>query len=47
MNFGFEVPTSGVFAGADNLARVAKHGEQIGFDYLHIGDHLVVPRSIQ
>ncbi len=47
MKFGFEVPTSGVFAGPDNLALVARHGEQIGFDYLHIGDHLVIPRSIQ
>ncbi len=47
MKFGFEVPTSGVFAGPDSLARVARHGEQIGFDYLHIGDHLVIPRSIQ
>tara|TARA_B100001559_G_scaffold257390_1_gene221725 strand:- start:193 stop:1179 length:987 start_codon:yes stop_codon:yes gene_type:complete len=47
LKFGFEVPTSGVFAGPDNLALVARHGEQIGFDYLHIGDHLVIPRSIQ
>lgn len=47
MKFGFEVPTSGVFAGPDSLALVARHGEQIGFDYLHIGDHLVIPRSIQ
>ena len=47
MKFGFEVPTSGVFAGPDSLARVARHGEQLGFDYLHIGDHLVIPRSIQ
>jgi|TARA_B100001750_G_scaffold248089_1_gene276621 probable F420-dependent oxidoreductase len=47
LKFGFEVPTSGVFAGPDSLARVARHGEQIGFDYLHIGDHLVIPRSIQ
>lgn len=47
MKFGFEVPTSGVFAGLDSLTRVVRHGEQIGFDYLHIGDHLVIPRSIQ
>ena len=47
MKFGFEVPTSGLFADPDNLAQVANHGEQLGFDYLHIGDHLVIPRSIQ
>jgi len=47
LKFGFEVPTSGVFAGLDSLTRVVRHGEQIGFDYLHIGDHLVIPRSIQ
>ena len=46
MKYGFEAPATGVLAGPEALARVARHGEELGFDHLALGDHIVIPRDI-
>ena len=46
MRYGFEAPATGVLAGPEALARVARHGEELGFDHLAVGDHIVIPRDI-
>jgi len=47
MRFGFGVPVQGPFATPDNIVRVAKHGEALGFDYCYVSDHLVIPAGIK
>ncbi|MFO1189051.1 MAG: LLM class F420-dependent oxidoreductase [Alphaproteobacteria bacterium] len=47
MKFGFGVPVQGPFATPDNIVRVAKHGEALGFDYCYVSDHLVIPSGIK
>ncbi len=46
MKYGFEAPATGVLAGPEALARVARHGEELGFDHLAVGDHIVIPRDV-
>ena len=46
MKYGFEVPGTGPLAGPDALTRVARHGEELGFEIAALGDHIVVPRAI-
>ena len=46
MRYGFEAPATGVLAGPEALARVTRHGEELGFDHVAVGDHIVIPRSI-
>ncbi len=46
MRYGFEAPATGVLAGPEALARVARHGEELGFDHVAVGDHIVIPRRI-
>ncbi|HEX3863716.1 MAG TPA: TIGR03619 family F420-dependent LLM class oxidoreductase [Stellaceae bacterium] len=43
MQFGFNLPNSGALAAPDIMARVACHGEALGFDYLTVTDHVVLP----
>ncbi|MGH7044566.1 MAG: LLM class F420-dependent oxidoreductase, partial [Acetobacteraceae bacterium] len=47
MQIGCSVPTSGPLTGADSIARIATEAEMLGFDYVTISDHLVIPRDIQ
>ncbi len=46
MKYGFEAPGTGRLAGPDALTRVARHGEELGFEHVSLGDHIVVPRTI-
>ena len=45
MKIGFYVPTRGPLSAPENMAALAKKGESLGFDFLSMTDHLVVPRS--
>jgi probable F420-dependent oxidoreductase len=46
MQYGYTLPGRGPFAIAEHLATLAKHGEALGYDTLHTGDHIVVPKHI-
>lgn len=43
MQIGFNLPMSGPMAAPATMARVAREGEALGFDYLTLTDHLVLP----
>src|SRR6266478_2482540 len=43
MQFGFNLPISGLLAAPEIVARMAREGEALGFDYLTVTDHLVLP----
>ena len=43
MQIGFNLPISGPMAMPATMARMAREGEALGFDYLTLTDHLVVP----
>jgi probable F420-dependent oxidoreductase len=46
MKYGFTLAGRGPFAQTDALSTLARHGEDLGFDTLSSGDHIVVPRHI-
>ena len=46
MKYGFTVPNRGPLATPEALGRLARRGEELGFDSLQTGDHIVVPNSI-
>ncbi|GGC33685.1 F420-dependent oxidoreductase [Siccirubricoccus deserti] len=43
MRIGFNLPVSGPMAAPKTMVRIARLGEQLGFDYLTLTDHLVLP----
>ena len=43
MRIGFNLPISGPMATAADMARVAQLGEQLGFEYLTLTDHIALP----
>ncbi len=43
MQIGFNLPISGPMAAPATLVRVAREGETIGYDYLTLTDHVVLP----
>jgi probable F420-dependent oxidoreductase len=43
MRIGFNLPVSGPMAAPATMARIAQLGERLGFDYLTLTDHLVLP----
>ncbi len=45
MDYGFGIPTRGDFANKADLKAIAERGEALGFSYMSISDHIVVPRS--
>ena len=45
MEFGFGLPTRGPLANKDDLKAIAQRGEALGFQYLLISDHIVIPKS--
>src|SRR3954453_11315600 len=47
MQVGFNLPTSGPLIAADNLTRIVTEGEALGFDYVTISDHIMVPRNLE
>src|SRR6195952_1004563 len=47
MQIGFNAPTSGPLIGPDSLTRIITEGEALGFDYVTISDHIMVPRNLE
>jgi probable F420-dependent oxidoreductase len=47
MQIGFNAPTTGPLIEPDSLARIVTEGEALGFDYVTISDHIMVPRNLQ
>ena len=43
MQIGFNLPISGPMADPAAMARVAREGEALGFDYLTLTDHIAIP----
>jgi probable F420-dependent oxidoreductase len=47
MDFGFSLPTRGPLANRQDLERMAKAGEALGYAYVSFSDHLVIPRTVE
>jgi probable F420-dependent oxidoreductase len=43
MQFGFNLPNSGALADPAIMSRIAREGEALGYDYLTVTDHVVLP----
>jgi alkanesulfonate monooxygenase SsuD/methylene tetrahydromethanopterin reductase-like flavin-dependent oxidoreductase (luciferase family) len=43
MQIGFNLPISGPMSSPENLTRIAQQGEVLGYDYLTLTDHIVLP----
>ena len=43
MQIGFNLPNSGPFSKVNRMTRLAVEGEAMGFDYLTVTDHVVLP----
>jgi probable F420-dependent oxidoreductase len=46
MKFGFNAPSAGPLAAPGDLARIAIAGESLGYDYMTVSDHVVIPDAI-
>jgi probable F420-dependent oxidoreductase len=46
MQIGFNIPTSGPLIAPDSLVRIVTEGEALGFDYVTVSDHIMVPRNL-
>lgn len=46
MDFGFNMPSRGPQATRDGIFTIARRAEQLGYNYLAVTDHIVVPRDI-
>jgi probable F420-dependent oxidoreductase len=47
MQIGFNAPTSGPLIEPDSLSAIVVEGETLGFDYVTISDHIMVPRNLE
>jgi probable F420-dependent oxidoreductase len=47
MQIGFNAPTSGPLIDPDSLTAIIVEGETLGFDYVTISDHIMVPRNLE
>ena len=47
MQIGFAVPTSGPLIESDSLIRIISEGEALGFDYVALSDHIMMPARPQ
>src|SRR6476660_802321 len=45
MRIGFNLPNSGPLSAVGTMTRIAAEGEAMGFDYLTLTDHVVLPNS--
>ena len=43
MQIGFNLPISGPMSSPESLIRIARQGEALGYDYLTLTDHIVLP----
>jgi len=46
MDYGFSIHTRGPLTDRDSVLALAKRGEELGFGYIAIPDHIVIPREI-
>ena len=46
MQIGCSAPTSGPLIEPDSLLRIATEAEALGFDYVTVSDHVMIPTSI-
>src|SRR6201994_3708479 len=46
MQIGCSAPTSGPLIAPDTLLRIATEAETLGFDYVTVSDHVMIPTSI-
>ena len=46
MQIGFNLPTTGPLIEPDSLVRIVTEGEALGFDYVTISDHIMVPSNL-
>ena len=46
MQIGCSAPTSGPLIAPDSLVRIATEAEALGFDYVTVSDHVMIPKSI-
>ena len=46
MQYGITLPGRGPLSTPDNLATIAQRAEALGFDSIALGDHILVPKSI-
>ncbi len=46
MQIGCSAPTSGPLIGPDSLRRIATEAEMLGYDYVTVSDHVMIPTSI-
>ena len=46
MEFGFGVPTRGPMANPESLITLAQRGEEMGFDFVSVSDHIVIPNKL-
>ncbi|MDB5404520.1 MAG: family F420-dependent class oxidoreductase, partial [Rhodopila sp.] len=46
MQIGCSAPTSGPLIEPDSLLRIATEAEKLGFDYVTVSDHVMIPTSI-
>jgi probable F420-dependent oxidoreductase len=47
MQIGFNAPTTGTLIEPDSLRRIITEGEALGFDYVTVSDHIMVPRNLE
>ena len=47
MDFGFSIPSGGPNATPEVIAALARRGEELGFAYAGISDHVVIPKDIR
>ena len=47
MNFGFTIPTRGPLANPEAISTLARRGEELGFGFLAVSDHVIIPNSIR
>ena len=46
MHFGCSAPSAGPLIAPDSLVRVATEAEMLGYDYVTVSDHVMIPTSI-
>ncbi len=46
MQIGCSAPTSGALTDPDTIARIATEAEMLGFSYVTVSDHLIIPTDI-
>jgi len=47
MHIGFNAPTTGALIEPDSLRRIITEGEALGFHYVTVSDHIMVPRNLE